>query len=867
MGAEFHRLQVKNPLQELPSLDTCTETTANLCQLPGGRGGRFKLPTLTELHEFLFNEKFEEAHNATADVEATTRCFFELIRRRVYTPEELDVDPSYFDEFSEKNPEPIALIGLEHINLGEASAKIRAELQPTEEAISTEEMEANRALLADAPFAHLHNHSQYSILQATSSINDLVNAAVAKNMPAVALTDTANMMGAFHFVDAIEAHNKKVEQSGEGEPIKGIVGCEFNVCEDHTNKSFKDDGYQVVLLAKNKRGYENLAKMSSISYTEGFYYVPRIDKQVILDYKEDIIVLSGGINGEISSKILNVGEKQAEEAALWWKEHFKDDFYIEILRHGQEDEDRINELLIPMAQRLDVKMVACNNTFYINEEDANAHDILLCVKDGEKQSTPIGRGRGYRYGLPNSEYYFKSGEQMKELFKDVPEAILNIAEVIEKVEPFSLNREVLLPKFDIPKEFQDPADDADGGKRGENAYLRHLTYEGAERRYGEITPKIKERLDFELDVIANTGYPGYFLIVQDLIAEARRMGVSVGPGRGSAAGSAVAYCLKITNIDRSEERRVGKERWPRDWSSDVCSSDLRRYGEITPKIKERLDFELDVIANTGYPGYFLIVQDLIAEARRMGVSVGPGRGSAAGSAVAYCLKITNIDPIEYNLLFERFLNPERVSMPDIDIDFDDEGRSKVMDYVIEKYGKTQVAQIITYGTMAAKSSIRDTARVLDLPLSDADRISKLVPNMTKLSKVFGMDPQELQSSFRAEELPNVNELIALTDSTNLDGETVRQARILEGSVRNTGTHACGVIITQDDITKFVPIATARGSDLNVTQFDNSVVERAGLLKMDFLGLKTLTLIKDTVQIVKHRHNIDIDPEEFPLDDK
>ena len=251
----------------------------------------------------------------------------------------------------------------------------------------------------------------------------------------------------------------------------------------------------------------------------------------------------------------------------------------------------------------------------------------------------------------------------------------------------------------------------------------------------------------------------------------------------------------------------------------------------------------------------------------MGVSVGPGRGSAAGSAVAYCLKITNIDPIEYNLLFERFLNPERVRMPDIDIDFDDEGRSKVMDYVIQKYGKNQVAQIIPYGTMAAKSSIRDTARVLDLPLSDADRISKLIPNMTKLSKVFGMTPQELGSKFRAEELPSINELIALTDSENLDGETVRQARILEGSVRNTGTHACGVIITPDDITKFVPIATARDSDLNVTQFDNSVVERAGLLKMDFLGLKTLTLIKDTVQIVKHRHNKDIDPEEFPLDDE
>ena len=774
MGAEFHRLQVENSLQELPELDTCTETTANLCQLPGGRGGRFKLPTLTELHEFLFNEKFEEAHNATADVEATTRCFFELIRRRIFTPEELDVDPSYFEEFSESNPQPIALVGLKHINLGEASAKLRAKQQPADDIISTEEIEANRALLADAPFVHLHNHSQYSILQATSSIKDLVKAAAVNNMPAVALTDTANMMGAFHFVDAIDAHNKKVEQSGEGSPIKGIVGCEFNICEDHTNKSFKDNGYQVLLLAKNKRGYENIAKMSSISYTEGFYYVPRIDKKVVLEYKEDIIILSGGINGEISSKILNVGEKQAEEAALWWKEHFKDDFYIELLRHGQEDEDRINELLIPMAERLDIKMVACNNTFYINQEDANAHDILLCVKDGEKQATPIGRGRGYRYGLPNNEYYFKSGEQMKELFKDVPEAILNIAEVIGKVEPFSLAREVLLPKFDIPKEFQDTADDeSEDGIGSENAYLRHLTYVGAEIRYGEITPEIKKRLDFELDVIANTGYPGYFLIVQDLIAEARRMGVSVGPGRGSAAGSAVAYCLKITNID----------------------------------------------------------------------------------------------PIEYNLLFERFLNPERVSMPDIDIDFDDEGRSKVMDYVIQKYGKNQVAQIITYGTMAAKSSIRDTARVLDLPLSDADRISKLIPNMTKLSKVFGMTPQELGSKFRAEELPNVNELIALSDSINLDGETIRQARILEGSVRNTGTHACGVIITPDDITKFVPIATARDSDLNVTQFDNSVVERAGLLKMDFLGLKTLTLIKDTVQIVKHRHNIDIDPEDFPLDDE
>src|SRR5690625_2820264 len=513
--------------------------------------------------------------------------------------------------------------------------------------------------------------------------------------------------------------------------------------------------------------------MSSIAYVDGFYYVPRIDREIVEKYKEDLIVLTGNLYGEVPSKVLNIGEKQAEEALLWWKDQFGEDLYIEIMRHGQEDEDRVNEVLIEFSKKHQVKLVATNNTYYLSKEDANAHDILLCVKDGEKQSTPIGRGRGYRYGLPNQEYYFKSSEEMKGLFKDLPEAITNTVEIADKIEPFTLDRDILLPNFKIPERFKDKQDEQDGGQRGENAYLKHLSFEGAKKRYGEITPEIKERLEFELSVIAETGYPGYFLIVEDFIREAKKMGVSVGPGRGSAAGSVVAYCLDITNID----------------------------------------------------------------------------------------------PIKYDLLFERFLNPERISMPDIDIDFDDEGRSKVMDYVIEKYGKTQVAQIITYGTMAARSSIRDTARVIDLPLSDADRISNLVPNMTKLSKVFGMDPQELQSSFRAEELPNVNELIALTDSTNLDGETVRQARILEGSVRNTGTHACGVIITPDDITKFVPIATARGSDLNVTQFDNSVVERAGLLKMDFLGLKTLTLIKDTVQIVKHRHNIDIDPEEFPLDDK
>ncbi|MEZ4881480.1 MAG: DNA polymerase III subunit alpha [Flavobacteriaceae bacterium] len=794
MGAEFFRLGIENPLPKLSVLDTCTETTAQLCQIPGGRGGKFKLPTLTELHEFLFNAPFAEAHNATADVEATTRCFLELVRRQIFTKEELDVQPDYFENFSEENPRPIELIGLEHINLKKASERIRKQMQAASETeeISSEEIKENIATLEDAPFVHLHNHSQFSILQSTSSTMDLVNAAVANNMPAVAITDSGNMMGAFHFVQAVSNYNRSLSEDDATKQIKAIVGCEFFVCEDHRNKNHKDNGYQIVMLAKNKNGYHNLAKMASIAYTEGFYYVPRIDKNIVEKYKEDIIVLTGSLYGEVPGKILNIGENQAEEALLWWKEMFGEDLYVEIMRHNQEDERRVNDVLVEMAKRNNVKIVACNNTYYIKKEDANAHDILLCVKDGEKQATPIGRGRGYRYGLPNQEYYFKGQDEMKALFKDLPEAILNIEEVVSKIEPFSLHRDVLLPNFGIPKEFLN-TDDIDGGKRGENAYLRYLTYEGAKRRYPEL-------IEVSYEALTDSEIP-----------------------EGTS--------------DRVKE------------------------------IKQRLDFELEVIANTGYPGYFLIVQDFIAEARKMGVSVGPGRGSAAGSAVAYCLGITNICPIKYDLLFERFLNPDRVSMPDIDIDFDDEGRSKVMDYVIDKYGSNQVAQIITYGTMAAKSSIRDTARVLDLPLNDADRIAKLIPNMTKLNKVFGLSEAELRSRFRSDELPKVNELLNLSEGSDLEAQTINQAKILEGSVRNTGIHACGVIITPSDITDFVPVATAKDSDLYVTQFDNSVVESAGLLKMDFLGLKTLTLIKDTVKLVKHKHNIDLDPDNFPLNDE
>ncbi len=784
MGAEFVRADVANPLQELPVLDTCTEHTASLCQIPGGRYGKFKLPTLTELHEFLFNKPFSEAHNATADVEATTRCFFELVRLEEFTKEQLDVQPDYFQKFKEKNPKEIQLIGLKHINLKKESAKIRERLKNVQvETISTEEIKQNVSDLKEVEFVHLHNHSQFSVLQSTISVTDLVAVAAQHNMPAVALTDHANMMGAFHFVKAVSNHNKAVKAKNEAAvaegkravatEIKPILGCEFFVCEDHADKTRKDNGYQIVFLAKNKNGYHNLAKLSSLAFVDGFYYLPRIDKQLVEKYKEDLIVLTGNLYGEVPSKVLNVGENQAEEALLWWKKQFGDDLYIELMRHNQEDENRVNPVLIELSKKHDVKLVASNNTYYCKKEDANAHDILLCVKDGEKQATPIGRGRGYRYGLPNQEYFFKSSEEMKALFKDVPEAISNIQEVVDKVEAYELAREVLLPAFDIPVEFKNEEDLEDGGKRGENAYLKHITYEGAKKRYPDLTEGIKERIDFELSVIQNTGYPGYFLIVEDFIREARNMDVSVGPGRGSAAGSVVAYCL---------------------W-------------------------------------------------------------------------ITNIDPLKYDLLFERFLNPDRISMPDIDIDFDDEGRSRVMDYVIKKYGSNQVAQIITYGTMAAKSSIRDTARVLDLPLFDADRIAKLIPTMSKLNKIFGLSEKELSSKFRAEDLEKVNQLLNISEGSDLEAETVNLARTLEGSVRNTGIHACGVIITPDDITKFVPVATAKDSDLYVTQFDNSVVEEAGLLKMDFLGLKTLTLIKDTVKIVKAKHGVLLDPDTFPLDDE
>ncbi|MFT6815386.1 MAG: DNA polymerase-3 subunit alpha, partial [Sphingobacteriales bacterium] len=407
--------------------------------------------------------------------------------------------------------------------------------------------------------------------------------------------------------------------------------------------------------------------------------------------------------------------------------------------------------------------------FYLKSTDAKTQDILTCVKDGALVQQPakyVGkRGREYRYGLPNEEFYFKSPREMKELFADQPLSIENTIRIANQVEEYELKRDVLLPKFDIPETFQD-----------EDEFLRHLTYEGAAKRYEEITDEIRARIDFELETIAKTGYPGYFLIVQDVTTKARELGTWVGPGRGSAAGSAVAYCIGITNVD----------------------------------------------------------------------------------------------PIKYDLLFERFLNPDRISLPDIDIDFDDEGRDKVIQYVIDKYGASQVAQIITYGTMGGKSAIRDTARVLDLPLDEAGRLAKLIPNSppsTTLAKIIGKSEAELKKKFRSDDIPGLIELQNITKEDSPRGEVLRQAFNAEGAVRNTGVHACGVIIAPEDITNLVPVANAKDSQLRVTQFDNNVVESAGLLKMDFLGLKTLTIMKDAIQMIRERHGRDINPDEIPLDDE
>jgi len=779
IGAEFLRMGLPNVFEGKPSIDTKSDETTAYCAIPGGKGGKFKWPTLSELYTKLFNESFAEAHNAAFDVQATAKAFFEIIKRSIIKVKEVT------------NATSVNYISPDLSELLSNELKLKEQKNKTEEKVTTTTVSS--ASNTTANFTHLHNHSQFSVLQCTSDVGELVKKAADYGMTSIALTDHGNLYGAFAFWQSVDKHNKGVkgyneaidkgEKQGEKKKeMKCIIGCELFVNKNHTDKTKQDNGFAIPFFAKNKKGYENLSKLSSIGFVDGFYYVPRIDKDVLLKYKGDLIVTTGGLSGEVPSLILNVGESQAEEAFLWWKEQFGDDFYVELNRHNLPDENHVNEVLLQFAKKHNVKYIAANNNYYLDKKGSDAHDILLCVKDGELKETPIGRGRGFRYGMPNNEFYFKSPKEMTELFSDLPEALEATNEIVNKIESFKLGRDVLLPKFQIPEEFKDPRDldpnDEGKGNRGENAYLKYLTYEGAKKKYPNITQETKDRLDFELSVMERMGFPGYFLIVSDFTTKAREMGVSVGPGRGSAAGSAVAYCLGITNVD----------------------------------------------------------------------------------------------PIKYDLLFERFLNPDRISMPDIDIDFDDEGRDRVIDYVIQKYGFNQVAQIITYGTMGGKSAIRDTARVLNLPLPDADKLAKSFPDsleaeLKSLLKPGGIDEKYLEKiKDRREVIEQSNNFRKLSEGNTPESKVLQQAYELEGSLRNTGIHACGVIITPDELTKYVPVTKAKDSDMLVTQFDNSVAESAGLLKMDFLGLRTLTIIKDALALIKKGHGIEIDIDAIDLAD-
>lgn len=627
-------------------------------------------------------------------------------------------------------------------------------------------------------FSHLHCHTQFSLLDGAAPIKELYKKAVNDGQPALAITDHGNMFGAFKFVAQAAVHNKK----GSSPTIKPIVGCEFYLVENRHQKQFtrevRDKRYHQLLLAKNATGYKNLVKLCSLGFIEGMYSkYPRIDKELVLKYHEGLIATSCCLAASIPQAILRKSEEEAEKEFRWWFELFGEDFYIELQRHDIEDQNKVNEVLLRYAAKYNVKVICSNDSHYVDQEDANAHDILLCINTGEKQSTPKmkdfaedgGKTKGTRFAFANDQFYFKTQAEMGRVFHDLPEALDNTNEIVDKVDMLELKRDILLPNYRIPEGFAD-----------QNAFLRHMTYEGARKRYGEITPEIKERLDFELFTIETMGFAGYFLITQDFINK-------------------------------------GKE---------------------------------------------------------IGVLVGPGRGSAAGSAVAYCIGITNIDPIKYDLLFERFLNPKRKSMPDIDTDFDDEGRQKVIDYVVDKYGKDQVAHIVTYGTMAAKMSIKDTARVMDLPLPEANALAKLVPDRpgTNLGRMLraplkGEGSIVQKEGVKGDDLVNVKKLREILEGNDMQAMVLQSAEKLEGSVRGTGIHAAGIIIAPTDLKEIVPVCTAKDVELLVTQFDGRVIEDAGVIKMDFLGLKTLTIIRDALALIKKNYGTDIAIDDIPLDDK
>ena len=696
-------------------------------------------------------------------------------------------------------------------------------------------------------FVHLHVHSQYSVLDGLSSISGLIKKAVSDGMPALALTDHGNMFGCKAFFNDIKKHNGKVkdevakakaaleaaEAAGDAEAaasakaemeaaaakrLKPILGCEMYVAKGdlHDKNDTKDKGAHLIVLAKNEKGYKNLIKLVSQSWTEGHYFHPRTDKQALAKHHEGLIICSACLGGEIP-RLLRAGDLEgADKAVAWWKSVFGDDYYIELQRHKAtkpranhetyEIQRSIEPHLIALARKYDIKIIASNDVHFVDEADSEAHDRLICLSTNHQVNDE-------NRMLYSKQEWFKTTAEMEAIFADIPEAIANTVEVAEKVVEYDIDHAPIMPNFVIPKEF------------------------GTEEEYRS---RITE---------------------QELFDEFTR------DENGIVVLSEEEAHKKIKKLGGYE--KLYRIKFEADYLKKITyDGAARRYGTPLDKdIDDRIRFELHIMKTMGFPGYFLIVEDFIRVGRSMGVSIGPGRGSAAGSVVAYCLGITQIDPLKYDLLFERFLNPDRISLPDIDVDFDDDGRETVLNYVTEHYGAPNVAHIITYGTMAAKSAIKDVARVMSLPIPTANRLTKLIP------RHMPDDPnkpgKELKPTIAncIKYLPEFKDEMAADANVN---ELMNFADKLEGTVRNIGVHACGVIICRDDVSDWVPVSTAadkNGDRILVTQYEGRVIEDTGLIKMDFLGLKTLSIIKDAIANIRHSRNIEVDIDTIPIDDK